>query len=232
MTYCLTPLTSNELLALAGPNFFSLFQKEWDKYMYPQRRVNIALGRSASIGKEEWEYAIADTVVGGEHCGAGKGIADVKIGTIGIDVKSIGYDSTSSAEASMFQKIKSKTGDSTSQMFEEQNTQALWDRFVGGWLSKVKTVSDYYMFFILRDSQYNCKLSAFKVQNLGLQYATNKCSFLTEGGKTSDCNLTITGIADPSLLSIKIYKSKSRMEVRVEQNLINDSKYCFPIYKF
>ena len=69
MAFCINPLTSTELVDLIGPNFVSNFQAEMDPVLQPLRK-HIAQGRPLSLGKELWEYAVADSIVGSTWNGA------------------------------------------------------------------------------------------------------------------------------------------------------------------
>jgi len=132
MTFCLTPIPVADLTKLVGTNFITQFQKEIDPVIQPLRK-HIALGRPASMGKELWEYAVADSITGGKWCGAGKGIADVSIGTnIGIDVKSVQTLKTATTEASMYQPL-SET-ELSSEYFKNKDKQQIWNLYVSGYV--------------------------------------------------------------------------------------------------
>lgn len=223
-------MTVNEITSLVGKDFVKNFQNEMDLILQPLRK-HIAKGRPLSLGKELWEYAVSDAIDGGEWCGAGHSIIDVKIGKdIGCDVKSISHHIAGkmTAEASMYQTFQG----GTAELFKNQDTAGLWDLFVNGWIKKVKSMKEYYMLTIVRDSNLNCSILCFKYNNNVPAYSDTYCSFLTETGKTSDCNLKINCIADPSLMDIRIYKNKTRLELRLKQKIFSDSTFCLPIYKF
>ena len=224
MTYCLVPMTVKEIESLVGKTFVKTFQKEMDEYLAPYRK-NVAKGRPLSMGKELWEYAVADSIKGAEWCGAGKSIIDVRIGDkVGIDVKSVSKELTSSAttEASMFQSFKEET----KSYFNKNDTKSIWDLFVDGWLSKVKSVEEYYLISIVREKEtLNCSLCAFKVADTSLLYEDTLCKFTKKSMKVS-------GIADPAFIETRVYSSKTRLEIKFKNKVWQDSNYALPIYKF
>jgi hypothetical protein len=221
-------MTAVEIQTLVGPSFVTNFQKEVDEFMAPMRK-HIAKGRPLSMGKESWEYAVADSIVGAEWAGAGNSIVDVRIGTdIGLDVKSVGKGTGSkSGEASMFQTYHSHLDT----LFNTQDSQELWNVYVQGWYEKVQSVKDYYLLAIVKDKQYNCSLCGFKRAGTIPAYQPSYGTFLTETGKTSKGTWTIQQLADPDLLHTMVLKGKKRLEMRLRPKM-HDSTYSLPIYKF
>lgn len=226
MTFCLTPIPVADLTKLVGANFITQFQKEIDPVIQPLRK-HIALGRPASMGKELWEYAVADSIAGGKWCGAGKGIADVSIGTdIGIDVKSVQTLKTATTEASMYQPL-SET-ESSSVFFKNQDKQQIWNLYVSGWMKKVSSIKEYYLLAIFRDSDtLNCSLAGFKISNTTLQYLDTACTFSKQNK-----SMVVTSIIDPTLANVKVYSGKTRLEIRIKEKIFKDPAYTMEIYKF
>lgn len=217
-------MTTAEINQLVGPNFVSLFQAEMDLVLEPLRK-HIAKGRPLSLGKELWEYAVADSIAGGEWCGAGKSIVDVRIGSdIGIDVKSVSRNTngTGTTEASMFQTFQEET----KQYFNGGNTKSIWELFVDGWADKVKSIKDYYLIAIIREKEtLNCSLSCFKVTDQPLLYEQSKCTFTKKSMKVS-------GIVNPNFANTIVYSSKTRLEIKFKRQLWETKDYCLPIYKY
>jgi len=227
--YCLVPMSVGEINQLVGTDFVKNFQKEIDEMLAPLRK-HLALGRPLSLGKETWEYAVADSIPGAEWAGAGNSIIDVRINQdVGFDVKSVGKGlGNKSGEASMFQTYEGHTDNS----FSNQDSAMLWKTFVEGWYKKVITVKDYYLLVIIKDKNYNCSMCGFKRTGDIPAFDPNFGTFLTETGRASKGTWTITQLADPSLLHTIVIKNKKRMEMRVRPAMHDDPKYCLPIYKF
>lgn len=224
MTFCINPLTATELVNLVGSNFVTNFQSEMDPILQPLRK-HIAQGRPLSLGKELWEYAVADSIIGGVWNGAGHSFIDVRIGNdIGIDVKSVSKQSASktTTEASMFQNFNqdAKTH------FSNKNAEGVWDIHVKGWLSKISDIKEYYILGIIREKEtLNCSLCGFKVSNIQVDYNQDFVKF----NRTS---INLSGLADPNFINVRYYNSKSRLEITFNKACWTDTTYCLPIYKF
>lgn len=224
--YCLIPIPVAELKKLVGVNFIAQFQKEIDPVIQPLRK-HIALGRPASMGKELWEYAVADSIAGGKWCGAGKGIADVSVGIdIGIDVKSVQTLKTATTEASMYQPL-SET-ELSSEYFKNKDKQKVWNLYVNGWMKKVSSIKEYYLLAIFRNSDtLNCSLAGFKISNTALEYLDTACTFSKQNK-----SMVVTSIIDPTLANVKVYSGKTRLEIRIKEKIFKDPAYTMEIYKF
>lgn len=224
MTYCINPLTKAELETLVGPTFVTTFQAEMDSILAPLRK-HIAKGRPLSLGKELWEYAVADSIVGADWNGAGHSFIDVRIGAdTGIDVKSVSRQvkSKTSTEASMFQNFNqdAKTH------FKDGNAEGVWNIHVNGWLSKIDDIKNYYILGIIREKEsLNCSLCGFKVTNQKPKYKDELVKF----NKTT---LKIFGLVDPDFANIRYYNSKSRLEITFNKKCWTDTNHYLEIYKF
>ncbi len=217
-------MTVAELKELVGEDFMTNFQIEMDPIILPLRK-HIAIGRPASMGKELWEYAVADSIVGGKWCGAGKSIVDVRIGAdVGCDVKSVQIGKTSTTEASMFQPLSE--AESAADHFKNKNKQELWKLFVDGWIKKASSIKEYYLLAIFRDrTTFNCSLAGFKVSNISVQYTEDACEF-------SKKSMKVSNLVDPALADIKVYIGKTRLELRIKKSVFDDPAYSMEIYKF
>jgi hypothetical protein len=223
MTHCLTPMTVKEIESLLGKDFPKTFQKEMDLIINPLRKY-IAKGYPLALGKEQWEYVVAESIPKAEWCGAGKSIIDVRVNNKGIDVKGVSKQdaSSSTTEASMYQTFQEET----KAYFNKKDTKSIWNLFVDGWLEKVKSVKDYYLIGIIREKEtLNCSLCCFKVAKTDLIYEDKSCTFTSKSMK-------VTGIGDPEFLETRIYSSKTRLEIKFKNKVWKDPKYCLPIYKF
>ncbi len=223
--FCLVPMTVNEINDLLGKNFSKTFQLEMDEIIKPLRKY-IAKGYPLALGKEQWEYVVSESIPGAEWCGAGKSIIDVRLGKdIGCDVKGVGitnHSSPSTAEASMFQSFQSGTND----FFKNKDKKALWNLFVEGWLQKVQTVKEYYLIGIVREkTSLDCSLCCFKIKNLNLNFLDENCQFLTE-------SMRINGIGDPEFVDTRIYRSKTRLEIKFKKETWQNKKYALPVYRY
>jgi hypothetical protein len=223
MSYCLVPMTVNEIQSLLGKDFPKTFQKEMDLIINPLRKY-IAKGYPLALGKEQWEYVVAESIPKAEWCGAGKSIIDVRVNDKGMDVKGVSKQdkSTATTEASMYQTFQEET----KAYFNAKDTKSIWNLFVDGWLEKVKSVKEYYLIGIVREKEtLNCSLCCFKVAKTDLLYEDKLCNFTSKSMK-------VTGLGDPDFIETRVYSSKTRLEIKFKNKVWNDSTYCLPIYKF
>ena len=220
----IVPLTVQQTTALLGPNFVSTFQTEMDAIMAPLRK-HIALGRPLSMGKELWEYVVADSIPGAEWNGAGHSLIDVMITPgVGGDVKSLSYGpkSKQTTEASMYQNFDQDA----KQFFINRDKQSLWNLYVNGWFGKAHSFKKYYLIGILREkATLNCNICAFEVTDAVPIFSDTCCTFTKK-------MMYITGIADPDFLKIRYYNSKSRLEILFQEKCWTDPAYTLEIYKF
>lgn len=223
MSYCLVPMTVSEIQSLLGKDFPKTFQKEMDLIINPLRKY-IAKGYPLALGKEQWEYVVAESIPKAEWCGAGKSIIDVRVDDKGMDVKGVSKQdrSTATTEASMYQTFQEET----KAYFNKKDTKSIWSLFVDGWLEKVKSVNEYYLIGIVREKEtLNCSLCCFKVENTSLLYEDRLCNFTSKSMK-------VTGLGDPDFIETRVYSSKTRLEIKFKNKVWTDSQYSLPIYKF
>lgn len=223
MSYCLTPMTVTEIESLLGKDFSKTFQTEMDLIINPLRKY-IAKGYPLALGKEQWEYVVAESIPKAEWCGAGKSIIDVRVQDKGIDVKGVSKQdkSKSTTEASMYQTFQEET----KAYFNAKDTQKIWSLFVDGWLSKVKSVKEYYLIGIVREKEtLNCSLCCFKVNSTDLLYEDKLCNFTSKSMK-------VEGLGDPDFIETRVYSSKTRLEIKFKNKVWSDTAYCLQIYKF
>ena len=223
MAYYLTPLSVTELQQLIGPSFINTFQTEMDLYLQPYRK-NVVSGRPLSMGKELWEYAVADSIANATWCGAGKGIADVSLSdNIKCDVKSMQIIGNYTTEASMYQPLALQEKSTVD--FGNKDKRALWNLFVDGWFKKVSTVKEYYMLTIFRDNALNCSLAGFKVGGDQVNFTESDCIFTKKSMK-------VLSVIDPKFAQVKAYSGKTRLEIRVSNAIFKDPTYTMSIYNY
>jgi hypothetical protein len=215
-------MTVSEIQQLVGLTFADTFHNEVKKVLAPLRKY-IDQGRPPSMGKELWEYLVTDSIPGAEWCGAGKGIADVRIGeNASIDVKCLQQSGKQTTEASLYQKLLK---DDTAGYYKGFDKESLWKLLVEGWIKKIKSVNQYYLLAIIRDKEtLQCSLIGFKVQDTGIEYDPDFFEATT-------ASMKVKCLIDPEFAQIKIYRGKTRMEIRFMKKLYANPAYSLPIYK-
>ena len=224
MTYCLVPMTVEEIQQLVGPTFADTFHTEVEKVLEPLRKY-IDQGRPLSMGKELWEYIVTDSIPDSKWCGAGKGIADVKTKDgISIDVKSLQLIGNYTTEASLHQKLLKKD---SAEYYATSDVKYLWNLLVGGWIDKVKSVDDYRLLCIIRNKDtLQCSLVGFKVANTAVKFNLDDCKV-----SKAEASISVTSLIDPNYAQIKLYRGKTRMEIRFGKGICINPTYSLPIYK-
>lgn len=218
------PLKVNELTKLLGNDFVTNFQQDMSAIVSPLRR-HLGLKRPLSMGKELWEYVVADSIPGAVWNGAGHSLADVILADGKVaDIKSISYmpKSKITTEASMYQCFdqNAKT------FFNLKDKESLWNLYVNGWFNKAHSFEKYYIFAILRQKEsINCTLTCFEVTNTCPPFDETLCTFT---GKS----MKIDGIADSDFIKIRYYNSKSRLEIMFTSRCWSDVEYTLPIFKY
>ena len=225
--FMLRPLTASELKVLLGDNFINTFQTEMNKIIEPLRKY-ISRGYPLSMGKELWEYVVADSIEGATWNGAGSSVADVlkpisADQAIAFDVKTVGCSEKSkiSGEASMLQSYNQDN----KIHFKDGNGQALWDNYIGGWQEKIKGFEKYYLLGIIRSKEtLDCSLIAFEATGTSPMFTEGNFEFISKSGK-------IKGVVDPEFAKIRYVNAKSRIEIQFLKRAWTDSAYCLNIFK-
>jgi hypothetical protein len=218
----LIPMEILELKEFLGNGFQSTFQSEISSVIKPLKKY-LDKGYPLSLGKEIWEYVVCESLENSIWSGAGNSIVDVSYKNIGCDVKSISIlDGTHTTEASLYQTFK----ETTSAYFHNNDAKSLWKLFVDGWQDKVCSVNDYCLLIIVRDkNSMNCSICGFKTTG-------DKISYSDTNHSLSESYMKVNSLIDYDFADIKIYKSKTRLEIRLKRNFIQNSKYFLSIFDY
>jgi|APGre2960657404_1045060.scaffolds.fasta_scaffold08816_4 hypothetical protein len=218
----LIPMQSLELKEFLGKRFQEIFQTEISNIIQPLKKY-LDKGYPLSLGKEIWEYVVCESLENSIWSGAGNSIVDVSYNNVGCDVKSISIlDGSHTTEASLYQTFK----ETTSSYFYDNNSNSLWSLFVDGWQDKVCSVKDYRLLIIVRDkNSMDCSICGFKPTGDIVLYSDDNYIL-------SKHYMKINSLIDYDFADIKIYKSKTRLEIRLKRNFIQNSKYFLPIFNY
>ena len=114
-----TPVSICKHDTILGADFNTKFAAEMHSYYAPF----VAKNRDIQVAKETWEYAVADSIVGANWCGAGHNVVDVNTPIADIDVKGISTNDMEkyklTTEASFLQNNKQKN-DGFAKLFEQK----------------------------------------------------------------------------------------------------------------
>ena len=221
MSYALEPMTVAELQQFVGLDFATKFNNEIEPVVAPLRKY-VNMGRSIALDKSIWEYFVTDSIPGAKWCGAGKGIADVQIGLdTSIDVKSLYYKGSTTTEASMCQRLL--TGESAG-MYNLFDPATLFDLLVTTWLHKVSGSGNYYLLAIVKDQNMRCSLIGMKVSNTNIIFDPAAITSLK-------ASIVVNNLIDPKLAQVKLYRGKTRMEIRFRKSFFLNPAYSYNIWK-
>ena len=218
----LVPMERDEIEQFLGSEFQRKFQSEMTNIIQPLRKY-LNKGYPLSLGKEIWEYVVCESLQNSIWSGAGNSIVDVYYNNIGCDIKSISiFDGSHTTEASLYQTFK----ETTSNYFHNSDAESLWSLFVDGWKDKVRSVNDYRLLIIVRDKKtMNCSLCVFKPTDDNIFFSDNNHVL-------SKSYMKINSVIDDDFAEIKIYKSKTRLEIRLKRNFTQNLKYFLPIFDY
>lgn len=208
------PVPLEEHDALIGADFNERFTKEMHDYYAPYQKK----GRPVNIGKETWEYAVSDSIDGGEWVGAGKNVIDVCAPNLDIDVKGISCSKITgiTSEASILQNVQEKN-DHAVQLFKQGNYNGLKEMFIDPFIKKTSTNKNLHVLCTVRDKQnsqvWYCLLKVVKHENPNLVE-----EMTARGTRSIDIPLI-----DPEYGRTYLAIQKRRLELRL--NMAGMSKY-------
>jgi hypothetical protein len=201
------PITDHDIIL--GKDFNKKFADEMKSYYAPFVKKK----RDIQVAKETWEYAVADSIINSEWCGAGKNVVDVKAPTADLDVKglSIGIITDNQTTEASFLQNNKQENDGFGKLFENKDFLALKQMFVDPMDAKIKGTNNLHLLSIIREKStrkvYYCLL---KVES----------STITDGDFL--LQMTIDGKRSVALPMIDsaygktyIYIAKRRLEIRL-----------------
>ena len=144
------PVPISQHNIILGVDFNTKFAAEMHSYYAPF----VAKNRDIQVAKETWEYAVADSIIGANWCGAGHNVVDVKTPIADIDVKGISNNDMEkyklTTEASFLQNNKQEN-DRFVNLFENKDYSALKEMFVDPLTIKIKGTNNLHLLGIIRE---------------------------------------------------------------------------------
>lgn len=205
-----------------------ILKKEVTEYMEPRKRFYNTTHKNLSIEYDfsEWWTAIASN---GKLTGKGNSSIDVVTDlNEGIDVMCTIMNNSQSNEKSLIQNF-SCSGDNLDKLFKEKKFDEAVELYKKDLNSKLTNAintknlkSIYVLAFIT--FKMNIYLVCFK-------YYLDRLNNIKSGGFVSkqEKNIITSGFIDPNYGNVKLYKSKKRLELRLNKDIIT-SPFCVKIY--
>ena len=206
-----TPVSICKHDAILGVDFNTKFAAEMHSYYAPF----VAKNRDIQVAKETWEYAVADSIVGANWCGAGHNVVDVKTPIADIDVKGISNKDMEkyklTTEASFLQNNKQKN-DGFAKLFEHKKYNSLKKMFVDPLATKIKGTNNLHLLGIIREKDkrkvYYCLL---EITSLVMAEKDFISKMKLEGTRSVSIPLI-----DEKYGKTYIYIPKRRLELRLD----------------
>jgi hypothetical protein len=206
-----TPVSICKHDNILGVDFNTKFATEMHSYYAPF----VAKNRDIQVAKETWEYAVADSIVGANWCGAGHNVVDVKTPIADIDVKGISNNDMEkyklTTEASFLQNNKQKN-DGFAKLFEQKKYNSLKKMFVDPLATKIKGTNNLHLLGIIREKDkrkvYYCLLA---ITSLVMSEEDFISKMKVEGTRSVSIPLI-----DEKYGKTYIYIPKRRLELRLD----------------
>ena len=206
-----TPVSICKHDNILGVDFNTKFAAEMHSYYAPF----VAKNRDIQVAKETWEYAVADSIVGANWCGAGHNVVDVKTPIADIDVKGISNNDMEkyklTTEASFLQNNKQKN-DGFAKLFEHKKYNSLKKMFVDPLSTKIKGTNNLHLLGIIREKDkrkvYYCLLA---ITSLVMSEEDFISKMKVEGTRSVSIPLI-----DEKYGKTYIYIPKRRLELRLD----------------
>ena len=206
-----TPVPISEHDVILGVDFNKKFAEQMQSYYKPF----IDKGRDIQVAKETWEYAVADSFVGANWCGAGHIVVVVKTPTADIDVKGISNNDMEkyklTTEASFLQNNKQKN-DGFAKLFEQKKYNSLKKMFVDPLATKIKGTNNLHLLGIIREKNkrkvYYCLL---EIKSLEISEKDFISKMILDGKRSVSIPLI-----DEEYGKTYIYIPKRRLELRLD----------------
>jgi hypothetical protein len=206
-----TPVSICKHDTILGADFNTKFAAEMHSYYAPF----VAKNRDIQVAKETWEYAVADSIVGANWCGAGHNVVDVNTPIADIDVKGISTNDMEkyklTTEASFLQNNKQKN-DGFAKLFEQKKYNSLKKMFVDPLATKIKGTNNLHLLGIIREKDkrkvYYCLL---EITSLVMAEKDFISKMKLEGTRSVSIPLI-----DEKYGKTYIYIPKRRLELRLD----------------
>jgi hypothetical protein len=169
------------------------------------------------------EYIIAKCIEKGKRVGKGSGPIDVENENIGIDVACLCLNNNTTNEKSLGQKFKGDGGNLLDIHFSnEKHTHAL-DLYVNEMKNKFSKIKKYLYYFILISTKKDIYLSILSINPKNLQLVKS-CGFSSQRK-----SIKTSGFIDNKYGNVILYKSKKRLELRLNSSVLEKSHHLFTL---
>jgi hypothetical protein len=181
--------------------------------------INITY-RISDPKKAEW--IIYKSINNSKLVSSGNNSVDIIINDIGIDISVLTLTGNNTNEKSLMQNFT--TGNKLDELFLNKNGTTAVDIFKNKFLKKYdnKYKEIYYIIFICHKK--HIYLSCFKLNLENIKFMEFSCF-------SKSCkNILLNNFIDKNYGNVKLYKSKKRLELRIDKNILLNLKSCINVY--
>ena len=227
-------ITSEVLELCSLPESFNINQmkEHINNYMASRVQYYREKKRAPFIEDEFSEYYTAKTTNGIE-IGGGSCAMDVQTkDNEGIDAMCVVMNNNSSNEKSLIQNFRSSGLELDTLFNEKKDTEAV-NLYVAQYLKKLqdvkreKTLKELYILAFI-STRTDVFLACFKINIENIKLVSSGGFVKNKGAKNAK-NIIINNFINPSYGNVKLYKSKKRLELRLQKNILK-SEYVVKIY--
>jgi len=169
------------------------------------------------------EFIISKCIDKGKRVGKGSGPIDVENDNIGIDVACLCLNGNTTNEKSLGQKFKGDGGNSLDSHFaNEKHTLAL-DLYVNEMKNKFSKITKDIYYFILISTKKDIYLSILSINPKSLLFVKS-CGFSSQRK-----SIKTSGFIDNKYGNVILYKSKKRLELRLNSSVLENSHHLFTL---
>ena len=180
-------------------------------------------GANLKIESDVSEYMIAKCIDKGERVGKGNGPIDVENDNIGIDVACLCLDGNNTNEKSLGQKFKGEGGNSLDIHFEDKKHELALHLYVNEMKNKFREIKKDIYYFIFISTKKDIYLSILSINPKSLLFV--KSSGFSSQGKS----IKTSGFIDNKYGNVILYKSKKRLELRLNRCVLEHSHHLFTL---
>tara|TARA_B110000208_G_C11791718_1_gene437844 strand:+ start:1867 stop:2622 length:756 start_codon:yes stop_codon:yes gene_type:complete len=195
------------------------------KYDFEGIRGDMAREEEANLKIESdvSEFIIAKCIDKGKRVGQGSGPIDVENDNIGIDVACVCLNNNTTNEKSLGQKFKGDGGNLLDIHFSDEKHTLALDLYVNEMKNKFSKIKKDIYYFILISTKKDIYLSILSINPKSLLFV--KSSGFTSQRKS----IKTSGFIDNKYGNVILYKSKKRLELRLNRSVLEHSHRLFTL---
>lgn len=194
------------------------FDKDSDRYKMAKEE-----GANLKIDSDISEWWVKECIPNGKRVGKGNGPIDVENDEMGIDVACLCLNGDQTNEKSLGQKFKGDGGNSLDIYFNEKKDKLAVELYLNEIKNKYETVKKDKYYYIFISTKSDIYLSIMKINPNNLLLV--KSDGFTSQGKS----IKISGFIKPKYGKVTLYKSKKRIELRLNKEILKYAHHLFTL---